>query len=421
MRARLVTLHRWLGLTTALFLVLTGLTGSLLAWEHELNAWLAPGLHQAAPPRDGAPMLDGPALRERVARQLGPGVQVLSVALNPSAGETVKLRVAPAPGAAEPGYDEVYANPWTGHVQGTRDSEHYAWTAADVMPFMFKLHAVLALPTPWGQIVMGLVAILWTIDCFVGGWVTLPPRGNPLNPGWWRSWRTAWSIKREAGFYRRNLDLHRAGGLWLWAVLFIFAWSSVMFNLRAQVWQPVMGIAFEFDENWRNAPERPTFDTPPMLGWNEALAHARAEMRRFAEERRLRLDFEQSLAFNPNNHTYVYMVHSNADLRRHVGNTALLIDADTGARLAYYLPTGAAAGDTVGNWMGALHMGHVFGLPYRIFVTVLGLVVVGLSVTGLVVWWKKRLGRLGYRKTQRAMPAAAAGRMVRRHRNVAEG
>ena len=27
------------------------------------------------------------------------------------------------------------------------------------------------------------------------------------------------------------LDLHRAGGLWLWAMLFVFAWSSVAFNL----------------------------------------------------------------------------------------------------------------------------------------------------------------------------------------------
>lgn len=35
----------------------------------------------------------------------------------------------------------------------------------------------------------------------------------------------------EAGGYKLNFDLHRAGGLWLWAMLFILAWSSVAFNL----------------------------------------------------------------------------------------------------------------------------------------------------------------------------------------------
>jgi uncharacterized iron-regulated membrane protein len=37
--------HRWAGLTTAVFLVVVGLTGSLLAFLPELNRWRAPGLH----------------------------------------------------------------------------------------------------------------------------------------------------------------------------------------------------------------------------------------------------------------------------------------------------------------------------------------------------------------------------------------
>jgi hypothetical protein len=44
--------------------------------------------------------------------------------------------------------------------------------------------------------------------------------------------------------------------------------------------------------------------------------------------------------------------------------------------------------------MGALHMAHVFGLPYRIFVALLGVAVSILSVTGVVIWWKKRQARV---------------------------
>lgn len=35
-------------------------------------------------------------------------------------------------------------------------------------------------------------------------------------------------------------------------------------------------------------------------------------------------------------------------------------------------------------------MASVLGLPYRIFVYALGLVIAMLSVTGVYIWWKKR-------------------------------
>lgn len=90
---------------------------------------------------------------------------------------------------------------------------------------------------------------------------------------------------------------------------------------------------------------------------------------------------------------YAYLVHSSADLRGHVGNTAILIDANSGERRGMYLPTRGAWGDTFSNWLGALHMAHVFGLPYRILACLLGLIVVLLSVTGVMIWRRKQQGR----------------------------
>ena len=40
-------------------------------------------------------------------------------------------------------------------------------------------------------------------------------------------------------------------------------------------------------------------------------------------------------------------------------------------------------------------MGMVFGLPYRIAVSLIGALVTMLSVTGVVIWMKKRSGRIG--------------------------
>src|SRR5208283_389698 len=81
-------------------------------------------------------------------------------------------------------------------------------------------------------------------------------------------------------------------------------------------------------------------------------------------------------------------------------------DADTGALRSLNLPTGQHSGNTISAWLYALHMADVFGLPYRIFVCVLGLVIAMLSVTGVYIWWKKRKARL--HRQSRLLPDRSA-------------
>ena len=61
---------------------------------------------------------------------------------------------------------------------------------------------------------------------------------------------------------------------------------------------------------------------------------------------------------------------------------------DIGAR--YVFETG---GDTIGSWLFALHMAAIWGLPFKVFVGMAGLVVAMLSVTGMVIWARKRSAR----------------------------
>lgn len=56
-----------------------------------------------------------------------------------------------------------------------------------------------------------------------------------------------------------------------------------------------------------------------------------------------------------------------------------------------------------------LHSGRILGLPGRILISVTGLIVAMLSVTGVVIWWKKRAARK--KQAARAMPAT--GRRVK--------
>ena len=73
----------------------------------------------------------------------------------------------------------------------------------------------------------------------------------------------------------------------------------------------------------------------------------------------------------------------------------ITFDGDTGDLYKLNWPTGEHSGNTVSSWLRSLHMiqDPMDNLAYRIFVCVLGLVIAMLSVTGVVIWWKKRRAR----------------------------
>ncbi|WP_081586939.1 PepSY domain-containing protein [Alloalcanivorax dieselolei] len=83
------------------------------------------------------------------------------------------------------------------------------------------------------------------------------------------------------------------------------------------------------------------------------------------------------------------MARTGSDVNQRFGETWVYVDATTGAPLGHYLPTGEASGNTVTTWLTTLHIAAVGGLPYRIVVTLLGLVVAVLSVTGVIIWGRK--------------------------------
>lgn len=48
---------------------------------------------------------------------------------------------------------------------------------------------------------------------------------------------------------------------------------------------------------------------------------------------------------------------------------------------------------TVTHWFQTLHIGHVWGMPYRVILTGVGVVLAGLSWTGLWLWMRRRQAR----------------------------
>src|SRR6218665_593944 len=251
MRAFFVLLHRWFGLFIALFLIVSGTTGAVISWDHELDEWLNPHLFERRS-SGGDPL---PPLRlVEIVEQAAPRGRVSQFPLAYEDGHTAQVWIDalrdPATGRRhEVGYDHVFVDPVSGEIQGRRLWGKVSLHPEHLMSFLYKLHYTLHLPEwrgtdQWGVWLMGIVALVWLVDSFVAFLLPLPRRARPGGAarGWWARWKPAWLVRLRAGGHKFNFDLHRAGGLWVWGILLILAFTSFSLNLYREVFYPAMSL-----------------------------------------------------------------------------------------------------------------------------------------------------------------------------------
>lgn len=400
LRPAVVLVHRWVGLALAGFLLLAGLTGALLAWHEELDAWASPQLLRVALPTPGTAMLSPLVLRDKVQAQYPEAYAAMAyLRQEPGHAAVVRLFGRPSPATGElgePSSDQVFVNPYTGQILGERKWGDITQGMKNLVPFIYRLHYSLALDAA-GSTLLGIVALLWMVDCFAGAWLTLPAIRTAAARQWLLRWWPSWTVRLGRGHYKTSFDLHRAGGLWTWAMLFVLAWSSVAFNLHDEVYDPVMRSIFAYQPDRDALPRPQRLDLHPALGWGEALERGRRLMAEQAGAHRFTVHDETLLVHDPRIGPYGswrYQVRSSRDIRDRWGSTQVIFDAETGELLQVWLPTGATSGDTIRTWLTSLHMAMLWGTPFRLFMTVMGLGVAVLSVTGVVVWARKRRGRV---------------------------
>jgi uncharacterized iron-regulated membrane protein len=396
MRAIFVWIHRYVGLAMALFLIIEGVTGSLLAFRGDLSTLLDPSLTAAKPSAD-AQKLDLAELAERAEALMPNATYAYIFRLR---DDQAILRMAPRddhpelgkPAQEDPGV--IVLDPWTGKELGRTPYSGYTHGfLANVMPFVNDLHTALAMGGA-GVWILAVLAILWTIDCFAGFYLTLPLTLEKF----WRRWRSAWLVKWRGGFYRVNFDLHRASGLWLWAMLFVFAWSSVCLVDNFSVYEKVTAALFDT----RPVMEQIAEFTPPRevagpmkLDLRAAQARGKELAAQQATAGGFRLLEPKGLTSLSYARTYNYIVETD---RSFPADKELVVffDSDDGSLRTTMATSTGHFGETLTNWLRGLHMARepVDYLAYRIFVCILGLVVAMLSITGVYVWWKKRKARL---------------------------
>ena len=136
-------------------------------------------------------------------------------------------------------------------------------------------------------------------------------------------------MKLKSSFYRVNFDLHRAAGLWLWAMLLVYAWSSVFFNLP-NFYTRATQLVLDYEQPVWAREATPQNDARTPMEWEEAQATGERLMAEQARQYGFTIERPLALYNLRDKGLYEYRVRSSRDIGDKAGSTSILFDAHSG-------------------------------------------------------------------------------------------
>jgi vanillate O-demethylase ferredoxin subunit len=354
-RSLLISVHRWIGLTVGVLLLLQGLTGATMVFRDELNRALHYSDLTVIP---AGPTLPVQSLLDEV-RALHPTLNVVRIEYPKDADEAFWFRME-GPGGRAIRY--VSVDPYRGTI--TRDAPLIQWPAH----FIFELHQELLIG-PSGEQIVGIEA---------AGLLLLAILGVIL---WWpgrRHLRRGFAVTFGAGGYRGTRDLHRVAGVCVAIVLMTIATTGMLVIWRTEV-QSLLPKSVPM--TIRPAPKVAARAGVPFRPVDEFVARAHE---RFGDS------LIKSLRF-PGGHGRVVAVYLQAaGTTRPRATDQIWFNRYTGEQLGSYEAATLPAATTFLDWMLPVHTGQALGTAGRVLFLICGLTLSGLALTGLLQWFLRR-------------------------------
>jgi uncharacterized iron-regulated membrane protein len=380
MRRAVAQLHLWIGLVLYLPLVMLGLTGSILVFEHELEAVFAP---QRPPVADGEPRtIDEILAAAQQAAPPGFRPQSYVAPAEPVGLAAVRLTPSGRAGAAGPSNERVRIDVDPVLLQAYPNPE------TSFLRQVFFLHSTLLLRNREGRQLIGwfgVAMLVMAISGLVNWW---PRRG---------SWRAGFTVARGARGYRLYRDLHGAVGIWGLAVLVAVSFAGVYLSFPESVRSVVDLVLPARDLRGVASAMRvePVQGSDP-LGIDAAVALARERM----PDTAVQLVF---LPARPDQPIRVVLRRAGED--RHGPPVTVLVDPWARRVVEVFDPRGFSPGETILAWQHALHAGEGFGPIWKMLVFLSGLLPLLFTVTGVLMWQLRR-------RRRQTVPAAGSNSLA---------
>lgn len=322
--------------------MLLGLTGSVMAFEEELDHLTHPRLFKVRPLGNPLP------LTELAARAIAafPGRRLAGYGLGVSPDLSYSINFQGT---------TVYVNQYTGEILGTRSGP--TWLSQ-----LHQVHLRL-LAGPVGKSIVSWAGLLMTLLTLSGLYLWWPIKR--VSVSWARGGRRAW------------FDVHNAVGIFAWVFLFLLGLTGVVIGFESVTTPLFYRVTGSHPSTGSGA-----IDPVPgarMMTPDEALAIARTSMPGatpiFISAPEPKAAYRIAMRFPED--------------RTPGGRTRVAAHPNTGAVLQANSSRTAPAGTRLINLNRAVHTGDILGVPTKLLMSLASLAAVAQAITGLMMWWRR--------------------------------
>ncbi len=348
MRKLLFNLHLYCALIIGIFVVITGVTGSIMAFEPEIDRLTNPALFRVAP--HGRQMQ--PSELFAAAARAYPGQKIGSMRMPQSVDDSAQFNVK--------GPKQVFLNPYTGTILGERSPS--TWLAT-----VHQIHLRLLIGEPGREIVTIATGVL----------LFLVLSGIYL---WWPAKRA--SIRTDAGARRFHFDLHNTAGIYSAAFLLILGITGLAVHFDNEIENSLhrmagtQRIGRNFPSTGEKGPAPVTVDQAVQIAL-QAMPGTQP--------------LTVVLPANPKA-SYLVTLHFPEDLTPG-GRSWVNVDQNDGKVLGSQNSRTVAMASRTIIWNRAIHTGDAYGLVTKTLMSVSSLMLVIQAITGYSLWWIKLRAR----------------------------
>ena len=337
-RGFLMWVHLVLGLTGSVIIAIVAVTGAYITFQQPLARWLNP----IPVVESQSASLDALAIVRGVEERFAPR-RVASIAIGEgNQATTVRLRDR----------STVFVDPSNSSIIGVREARFASLENLTLV--MRRLHTSLVLGRK-GTLLVVLATAQSLLLALTGIWL------------WWR--KKHWQFRAWRGpWFRISWDLHSASGIWFLIPVLSMVVTGLLIAMPSPVYR-VVGVA---PTPWRNAPPSANTDSQEQVPLARAIAVADSVLPGGVIGVTIPGSHEGSFAVNRSTET-------------------VFVDQFTGALIEVRTKGAPNEADDAYTMVEELHTGELFGVPGRTIMTLGTLMLAVMTVTGVVLGWKRLL------------------------------
>jgi sulfite reductase (NADPH) flavoprotein alpha-component len=372
-KATLLQIHSIIGLGLSLVLALMGITGAMMSFEDEIEAFLNAGMMRVE--ARATPMLTPDELVARLRTTHGPG-RVSAMTMSRDRSAAVRIRFARGENGARS--SSLYVDPYDGHVLGAPRGEEFFATVR-------KLHRWLLLPgdgNGYGRQITGVVAIGLVALLISGLVLRWPQRARSV-----KMWLKPNLMLRGRGLHR---SLHAVAGTWVLLIYLVMALTGLWYSFD---W-------YRSGATWLLS--RPSVVSAPMP--SKPARGARAANAKPLAIEPLALDRAWSAFLHEQKDRFwtaqmtlpagagtVVRIRSWPQDASHYGeHDEFRIDAVTGRLVSSAIYADKTSGERILSSVLDIHRGSIFGWPGKLLFMLAAALMPLFAVTGFMLYLSRR-------------------------------